>query len=40
MSNDKITEVGVNIQEKATVIWNIANALFGYFKKSNLARTS
>lgn len=27
MSNDKITEVGVNIQEKATVIWNIANAL-------------
>ena len=32
MSNDKITEVGVNIQEKATVIWNIANALFGYFK--------
>lgn len=32
MSNDKIAEVGVNIQEKATVIWNIANALFGYFK--------
>ena len=32
MSNDRITEVGVNIQEKATVIWNIANALFGYFK--------
>lgn len=32
MSNDKITQVGVNIQEKATVIWNIANALFGYFK--------
>jgi len=32
MSNDKITEVGINIQEKATVIWNIANALFGYFK--------
>ena len=29
MSNDKIAEVGVNIQEKATVIWNIANALFG-----------
>lgn len=32
MSNDKIDEVGINIQEKATVIWNIANALFGYFK--------
>ena len=29
MSNDKITEVGINIREKATVIWNIANALFG-----------
>lgn len=28
MSNDKIAEVGVNIQEKTTVIWNIANALF------------
>ncbi len=26
MSNGKIAEVGVNIQEKATVIWNIANA--------------
>lgn len=32
MANDKINVVGVNIQEKATVIWNIANALFGYFK--------
>jgi len=32
MSNEKITVVGANIQEKATVIWNIANALFGYFK--------
>lgn len=32
MSNDKIAEVGVNIQEKSTVIWNIANALAGYFK--------
>ena len=32
MTNDRIAEVGVNIQEKATVIWNIANALFGYFK--------
>lgn len=32
MSNDRLSEVGINIQEKATVIWNIANALFGYFK--------
>lgn len=32
MSNDRISVVGTNIQEKATVIWNIANALFGYFK--------
>ena len=32
MSNEKIAVVGANIQEKASVIWNIANALFGYFK--------
>lgn len=32
MSNEKINVVGINIAEKATVIWNIANALFGYFK--------
>ena len=32
MADDKISEVGVNIQEKATVIWNVANHLFGYFK--------
>lgn len=32
MVNDKIETVGTNIAEKATVIWNIANALFGYFK--------
>lgn len=32
MSNEKIKVVGTNISEKATVIWNIANALFGYFK--------
>ena len=31
-SNDKFTAVGSNIAEKATVIWNIANHLFGYFK--------
>ena len=32
MENDKIHQVGVNIQEKATVIWNVANAIFGIFK--------
>lgn len=32
MADDRIKEVGVNIQEKATVIWNVANHLFGYFK--------
>ena len=32
MSNDKINVVGTNIREKATVIWNVANHLFGYFK--------
>ena len=29
---NKIDQVGVNISEKATVIWNIANHLYGYFK--------
>ena len=32
MPNDKITAVGTNISDKATVIWNVANHLFGYFK--------
>ena len=32
MANEKFTVVGTNIQEKATVIWNVANHLFGYFK--------
>lgn len=32
MSDDKIKVVGTNIREKATVIWNVANHLFGYFK--------
>lgn len=31
-SNDKIKAVGVNIQEKATLIWNVANSLFGAYK--------
>ncbi len=32
MSNEKFNVVGTNIAEKSTVIWNIANALFGFFK--------
>lgn len=32
MRNEKFAEGGVSIREKATVIWNIANALFGCFK--------
>ena len=32
VSNDKIAQVGINIQKSAIVIWNIANALFGHFK--------
>ena len=32
MADDKINVVGTNIREKATVIWNVANHLFGYFK--------
>lgn len=31
-TNQKIKEVGINIQEKATVIWNVANSLFGAYK--------
>ena len=27
---NKIDQVGVNISEKATIIWNIANALVGF----------
>lgn len=31
-TNKKISQVGVNIQEKATLIWNVANSLFGAYK--------
>lgn len=31
-TGSEVTNVGVNIQEKSTVIWNVANHLFGYFK--------
>lgn len=32
MANEKFTVVGTNIQEKATVIWNVADLLRGPFK--------
>ena len=32
MNNDKFLSVGTNINEKATVIWNVATHLFGFFK--------
>ncbi|MBD5528714.1 MAG: SAM-dependent DNA methyltransferase [Lachnospiraceae bacterium] len=32
MSDDKISAVGINIAEKATVIWNVADMLRGPFK--------
>ena len=31
-TNQKISQVGINIQEKASVIWNVANSLFGAYK--------
>lgn len=31
-SDAKLNEVGRNIQEKSTVIWNVANSLFGAYK--------
>ena len=31
-SDEKILSAGRNIQEKATLIWNVANTLFGAFK--------
>lgn len=32
MSDDKINDVGTNIAEKATMIWNVADVLWGPFK--------
>ena len=32
MVNEKSSAAGVNIQEKATVIWNVADVLRGPFK--------
>ena len=31
-SNEKIQIVGTNIGEKANLIWNVANSLFGAYK--------
>lgn len=31
-TNDKLKQVGVNIKEKANLIWNVANSLFGAYK--------
>lgn len=31
MSDDKINAVGTNIAEKATMIWNVADVLWGPF---------
>ena len=31
-SNKQIVAVGKNIQDKAALIWNVANTLFGAFK--------
>ena len=32
MANNRIESVGINIAEKATVIWNIADILRGPYK--------
>ena len=32
MANERFTSVGINIQEKATMIWNVADLLRGPFK--------
>ncbi len=32
MANEKITDVGINVKEKATMIWNVADLLRGPFK--------
>ena len=31
-TNDKLQQVGININEKANLIWNVANSLFGAYK--------
>lgn len=36
-ANEQLASVGRNIQEKATLIWNVANTLFGAFNPTNTA---
>ena len=36
MSLNTISNIGVNIQEKATVIWNVADMLRGPFKPMSM----
>ena len=31
-TNQRISQVGINHEEKASVIWNVANSLFGAYK--------
>ena len=40
MANDKIAEAGVNLSEKATLIWNIADILRGPFKPSEYGKVT
>ena len=35
-TNEKIKIVGTNIQEKANLIWNVANSLFGAYSLMNM----
>lgn len=37
MVNEKSSAVGVNIQEKATMIWNVADVLAGRSSPTNMA---
>ena len=37
-TNEKIKIVGTNIQEKANLIWNVANSLFGAYIRSEERR--
>ena len=40
MANDKITQVGTNLSEKAALIWNIADILRGPFKPSEYGKVT
>ena len=36
MSNHKISDVGINIAEKATVIWNVADMLADHSSRMSM----